>query len=181
MEEAAIARRIKMNRFCTFIATAASAAVLATGLTAGGANAEGVKDQLVGSWELVSLVAQTGDKKVDVFGPNPIGRMMLDASGRFATITMRPGLPQFASGNRMKGTAEEHAAVVQGSNAFFGTYTVNEADKTIVFRVEFGTYPNWNSEVQKRVFTLSGDELSYVNPTTTIAATKALVVWKRAK
>jgi hypothetical protein len=94
---------------------------------------------------------------------------------------MRPGLPPFASGNRMKGTAEEHTAVVQGSNAFFGTYTVDEAAKTIAFRVEHGTYPNWNGDVQKRVFTLSGDKLSYVNPTTTVAATKALVVWKRAR
>lgn len=170
-----------MNRVCTFITAAASAAVLAAALWMGGANAEGVKDRLVGSWELVSLVSETGDKKVDVFGPNPIGRMMLDAGGRFSTITLRPGLPTFTSGNRMQGTPDENKAVVQGSNAFFGTYTVEEADKTIVFQVEHGTHPNWNGDVQKRVFTLSGDELTYVNPTSTVAATKVLATWKRAK
>ena len=58
---------------------------------------------------------------------------------------------------------------------------VDEADKSIVFRIEFGTYPNWNGDVQKRVFTLSGDELSYVNPASTMGATKVLVVWKRVR
>jgi hypothetical protein len=171
-----------MNRFCTLAATAALTAVLAAGLGAGDANAQqakSVKDQLVGSWELVSLVSQTGDKKVDAFGPNPIGRMTLDADGRFSTITLRPGLPHFASGNRMKGTPDEHKAVVQGSMAFFGTYTVHEADKSIMFRLEFATFPNWNGVEQKRIFTLSGDELSYVNPMSTVGASKVLVVWKR--
>jgi hypothetical protein len=37
----------------------------------------------------------------------------------------------------MQGTPDEHRAVVQGSNALFGTYTVNEADMSLVFRVEF--------------------------------------------
>lgn len=173
-----------MHRLSTFIATATSVAFLAAGLAAGAANAQqakSIKDQLVGSWSLVSLVANPGGKKIEPFGSTPIGRMVLDSNGRFATIVLRPGLPQFASGNRMQGTPDEHKAVVQGSNAFFGTYTVNEADKSIVFRVEFSTYPNWNGDEQKRIFTLAGDELSYVNPTTTLAATKALVVWKRAK
>ena len=55
------------------------------------------------------------------------------------------------------------------------------APRQFRFRVEFGTFPNWNGDVQKRTFTLSGDELSYVNPTSTVAATKVLAVWKRAK
>jgi hypothetical protein len=171
-----------MNRFCTFLATAASTAVLATGLATGGADAEpatSVKDQLVGSWSLVSLIADQGAKKVEPAAPNPVGRMILDADGRFATIVLRPGLPRFASGNRMQGTPDEHQAIVQGSNAFFGTYTVSDADRSIVFRVEYGTYPNWNGDEQRRIFTLSGDELSYVNPTTTVGGGTAQVVWKR--
>lgn len=173
-----------MNRFCSFIATATSAAVLAAGLAVGSAaaqQAKGAKDRLVGSWALVSLAVQQGGKKIEPFGPNPIGRMILDANGRFATIVLRPGLPQFASGNRMQGTPDEHRAVVQGSNALFGTYTVNEADMSLVFRVEFSTYPNWNGDEQKRVFTLAGDQLSYANPTTTVGGGTSQVVWKRAK
>jgi hypothetical protein len=172
-----------MTRLSTLITTAASAAFLAAGLAAGGANAQtkSVKDQLVGSWSLVSLVADPGGKKIEPFAANPIGRMILDGNGRFSTITLRPGLPRFASGNRMQGTPDEHKAIVQGSNAFFGTYAVNEADKSIVFRVEFSTFPNWNGDEQKRIFTLSGDELSYVNPTTTVGGGTAQVVWKRIK
>jgi len=173
-----------MNRLSTFIATATSVAFLAGGLAAGGATAQqtkSIKDQLVGSWSLVSLVVDQGGKKIEPFGPNPIGRMILGADGRFATTSLRPGLPQFASGNRMQGTPDEHKAIVQGSVAFFGTYTVNEADKSLVFRIEFSTYPNWNGDEQSRIFTLAGDQLSYVNPTTTVGGGTSQVVWKRVK
>jgi hypothetical protein len=112
---------------------------------------------------------------------SPIGRMILDPNGRFSTVTLRPGLPRFASNNRMQGTADEYREVVQGSNAFFGTYTVNEADKTIVFRVEFATFPSWNGDEQTRIFTLVGDELSYVNPTTTVGGGRSQLVWKRIR
>jgi hypothetical protein len=39
-------------------------------------------------------------------------------------------LPKFASGNRLQGSDAENNAIVRGSLAYFGTYTVDEADKT---------------------------------------------------
>jgi hypothetical protein len=46
------------------------------------------------------------------------------------------GRPKFASNNRATGTPEENKAVVQGLIAFFGTYSVNEADRTFTMHVE---------------------------------------------
>src|SRR5215831_21066908 len=66
-----------------------------------------------------------------------------------------------------------------GSLAHFGTYTVNEADKTLIFRIEGSTYPSWDGTEQKRVFTLTGDELKYTVPTVTIGAGTSTVVWKQ--
>jgi hypothetical protein len=35
-------------------------------------------------------------------------------------------------------------AIVQGSLAYFGTYSVSETDKTITSHIESSTFPNWN-------------------------------------
>src|ERR1700757_5121848 len=68
--------------------------------------------------------------------------------------------PKFASNNRETGTAEENKAIVQGSIAYFGTYTVSETDKTISYHIESSTFPNWNGADRKASFNISGDELS---------------------
>ena len=51
------------------------------------------------------------------------GLSLPDEAGHFMLILQRATLPRFASANRMSGTAEENKAVVQGSIAYFGTYT----------------------------------------------------------
>jgi hypothetical protein len=80
----------------------------------------------------------------------------------------------------MEGTPEEYKAVVQGSIAHFGRYTINEADKTITFHIETSTFPNWNGTEQKRPFTLTGDELKWTTPGASSGGT-AEVVLKRAR
>ena len=90
-------------------------------------------------------------------------------------------LPKFASNNRAKGTAEENQAVVAGSIAHFGKYTVDEKDKYFTFHVETSTYPNWDGTTQKRAFTVSGDELKYTNPVASAGGGRVDLVFKRAK
>jgi hypothetical protein len=93
---------------------------------------------------------------------------------------MRASLPKFASNNRAKGTAEAHQAVVQGSIAYFGKYTVDEKGQTLNLFIEGSTFPNWDGENQKRSLTLIGDELKITNPTASVGGTN-YQVWKRAK
>jgi hypothetical protein len=138
-------------------------------------------DRLAGTWSLVSLVAVQGDNSVDVFGTEPRGKMILTPGGHFSTLTTRASLPEFASNNRMQGTPQEYAAVMQGANAHYGTFEVDEANSLITFRVEVSTFPNWEGQTHERVFTLEGDELSYTNPNTTVGASSAQVVWKRVE
>jgi hypothetical protein len=82
--------------------------------------------------------------------------------------------------NRTTATPEENKAIVQGSNTHFGTLSVNAADKTITFKIETSTFPNWDGTEQKRPFTVTGDELTYTVPAASGGGT-ATVVWKRAK
>ena len=141
--------------------------------------AQTAKD-VVGTWTMVANVTEQDGKKTEPFGTNPKGIMVLDGSGHYVVVSMRATLPKFASNNRVAGTPEENAGVVQGSITHFGTYSVNEADKTLLFKIENSTFANWNGAEQKRPFTLTGDELTYTIPTSSVGGT-ARVVWKRVK
>jgi hypothetical protein len=136
---------------------------------------------IVGTWTLVSNTLEQDGKKADFYGPNPQGQMIFDPNGRFSAIITRSDVPKFASNNREAGTAQENKAVVQGSIAFFGTYSVNETDETITTHVEGCTFPNWKGVDQKRLFKLSGDELSWTNPAPSTGTGSSLSVWKRAQ
>jgi len=88
-------------------------------------------NDVVGAWTLVSITLEKDGKKTDFYGPNPQGQLMYDDTGHFSVIITRSDLPKFASNNRETGTAEENKAIVQGSLACFGTYSVSETDKSI--------------------------------------------------
>ena len=72
------------------------AAALTCGtLTAG--VAEPLKQQLVGTWSVVSFVNEnekTG-KTTKVFGSDPKGYFMFDAANHFSINLLRPGRPKF--------------------------------------------------------------------------------------
>ena len=139
-----------------------------------------LKEQLIGTWTYVAVDTVSSDgSRVPMYGPNPQGLACFDSNGRYILLISRSGQPKFASNNRMEGTPEEYKAVVQGMNAHFGRYTVNEADKTITFHIETSTFPNWNGAEQKRPFTITGDEFKW----TTAGSSGGLaeVVLKRAK
>ncbi|MGD0970788.1 MAG: lipocalin-like domain-containing protein [Desulfobaccales bacterium] len=137
--------------------------------------------QIQGSWILVSIYNEQDGKKIDLYGPNPRGSIILTPDGRFIYIIMRASLPKFAANNRMKGTAEENQAVIQGSHATFGKYTVaSNKEQTVNVHIEGSTFPNWDGQDQKRVMIVSGDELKITNPNATTGGTNYMV-WKRAK
>jgi Lipocalin-like domain len=160
-------------------------ALVALGLTllTAGANAQqkSLKEQLVGTWVQVSAVnTATNGTKSDLFGPNPKGIMIFESNGQYAQIGMRSDLPKFGTNNRATGTADENKAVVQGSIAYFGTYSVNESDKSFTVQVAGSTFPNWTGTAQKRPFSISGDELTFTTAVASVGGTNE-VKWRRVK
>ncbi|MGU7774991.1 lipocalin-like domain-containing protein [Burkholderia sp. MR1-5-21] len=141
-----------------------------------------LKQQLVGTWTFASANETRKDgTKVDRWGANPKGSLMFDANGRYMFIITRSDIPKFATNSATEGTAEEDKAVVKGMLVYFGTYSVNEADKTLITHIEGCSFPNLVGTDQKRIITsLTADELKYHNPVSSIAG-DAQVVWKRAK
>lgn len=137
-----------------------STLLVCIGIAASGAAAQTAKD-MVGTWALKSDDSTTADgRKIQPFGPDPKGIAIFAGNGRFAIVISRPDLPKFASNNRMRGTAKENEAIVHGTFAFFGTYSV--ADGVMIQHVEGGTWPALIGTDQKRtIASFTGGEQTW--------------------
>ena len=137
--------RTTMNRRSIFTLSAIAALELALLSNNVIAQQGTLKQQLVGAWTLVSCDNMLGNAKAP-YCVNPKGILILDASGQYATMVF--------AGGRSNATTE-------GTNAAnFGTWSVNEADKTITRRFVGALNPaNEGKAETKNSVSLSGDEL----------------------
>lgn len=139
----------------------------------------GLRQQIVGVWSLVSQSVEKPDgSRVERFGADPKGIAFFDQSGRFAMILMRSDLPKIASNNAMTATDAENKAIMQGSTAFFGSWSADEATGSMLNRIDSATYPNWDGTDQKRTVSMSGDEMKVCVPSQ-IGGTSC-AVWRRS-
>jgi hypothetical protein len=124
-----------------------------------------LEELIIGTWSLVFWEQTYHDGRKDqAFGANPKGINAFDASGRFTSIFLRPDLPKLASNDRVKPTPEEAMAIAKGAIVYYGTYTVNEAEKSISLNIEGTNFPNQMGIAQNRIVTtISADELKYRN------------------
>jgi hypothetical protein len=141
---------------------------------------QSLKEQLVGTWKLVSWEQKKRDgTRLQQFGANPAGIAFFDAGGRYIITVMRSDRARYASNALWQGTAEENKATADGTQTYFGTYSTSEADRSIAIHVEGSSFPNWIGTDQKRIVAITGDQL-----TLTIRSPSGEnvdVVWKRAK
>jgi hypothetical protein len=138
-----------------------------------------LKERLIGTWTVVSLINEhTDGSKIETFGSDPKGYFMFDSDGHFSTHVVRAWRPKFA--HRDAPTCAESKAVVEGTITAFGTYTVNEADHSISMHIIGSSFPIWDDTNQKRSITITGDELKYLNPTPATGGGTAVIVLKRA-
>jgi Lipocalin-like domain len=122
--------------------------------------------QLVGTWMLVlcEVVAPDGTRNPLVEGANPAGQYIFTDDGHFS-FQAAADFPRFVSNDRTKTTAEENRATVLGSIAYYGTFAVNDAEKTVALHIERSSFPNQNGTDGKRILTaLTADEMKYINP-----------------
>jgi Lipocalin-like domain len=124
-----------------------------------------LKDQLLGTWTLVSFeVLRPDGSKTLPWGDAPKGISSFDANGRYYHMLARSDLPKIAAQDRRKATPQEVMTLYFGMLSNYGTYTVNEADKTITIILEASSNPNQVGVDQKRIVTsVTADELRYHN------------------
>src|SRR5450432_1769461 len=141
-----------------------------------------LKEQLVGTWTLVSSDQVMPDgSKLKQFGANPKGINAFDANGRFFLMVASADNSKIASRDPSKMNPEDVGGLIVESIAYYGTYTVNEAERVAILHLEASTFPNQIGTDQKRsIISLTADELKYSYP----AATPGVQVhqgWKRAE
>lgn len=162
-----------MNRVGTLIITAVLFLCLGVAFPA---EAQTLKDQIVGTWTLASIVNQYqgGRKDTAPFGPDVKGQLMLDRTGRYSL--------QLIGGNRPK-TAGDPRNPVGPAVANFGTYSIGEGDKSLTFHAERATYPAFDGTDAKTTVIIKGDEMTYVRaPIASPAGTFVPTLeWKRVK
>jgi hypothetical protein len=155
-----------MKRAITLAAISLSLAIALSGAAA----AQSAKD-FVGTWTLVTA---------DAFGPNPKGAAIFEANGRFSIMLMRADLAKYASNGRTQATPAEYKATVDGSLAYFGTYSLSGTDLNL--HIEGSTFANWTGGDQKRInVSVTADEFKYVQPLPSGGGPPTPVVWRRAK
>jgi hypothetical protein len=127
------------------------------------AQPKSLKDQLVGTWTLASIV-NTDDKgaKSTPWTARPLGAYMFDEAGHFAEMIINPD--------------KDNATV-----DYYGTYSVDEGGKTIVLHVIGSSASRFNGTDAKRtVVSISDDSMETHNAVASLGGS-ADSVWKRAK
>jgi hypothetical protein len=171
-----------MNRRATLAMATTGLLCLAVGLSAGDAFAQqkSLKEQLVGTWTLVSSDQVRPDgTKLRQFGSDPKGINVFDANGRFFVMIASADNLQIASIGS-KTNSDEDGLMVE-SIAYYGTYTVNEDVTVISLHLDASTFPNQVGTDQKRTITsLTANELKYSSPAA-ISGVQVHQVWMRAE
>jgi len=167
----------------TWKAVLGAFAALAISFSAHAQPAKSLKQQIVGTWDFVvaEVIAPDG-KKSFPFGETPKGILIFTPDGRFAQIHIASDVPKLASNNRLTGTAEEYAEIMRRSVSVFGTYTVDEDNKTVTYHIASASFPNWQGEAQTRTIDkLSDDEFVNTNPNVAGGRGSASNIYRRAK
>lgn len=117
---------------------------------------------LAGTWTLVAADVQHPDGSVARdFGAKPSGLLLIDGQGRYSLQIFKAERPQFAEGDKAKGSDSEYKAAVMGSSTHFGTISVDSASGTLVFHIQGASFPNWEGQQQSRHYEFKDNVLSY--------------------
>jgi len=172
-----------MNRRTPLAMSTTALLCLAVSLSSSASLAQqkSLKDQLVGTWTLVSSDQVRPDgSKLKQFGANPNGINVFDSNGRFFLMMASADNSRIASNDRSMTQSEEDSLIVE-SIAYYGTYTLNEEVNVISLHLDASTFPNQVGTDQKRSITsLTANELKYSSPAAK-SGDQVHQVWKRAQ
>jgi hypothetical protein len=142
-----------------------------------------LKEELVGTWRLVSLITQRSDgSQRNGMGANPSGLIMYDVLGNFSAQIMRGNIPPFANDDMGSGTPEEIRSAFLGYVAYWGRYEIDEDLRQVRHFPEGSLFPNWLGPTQTRHVELSGTRLVLSTPPILFAGheNRNIITWERA-
>jgi hypothetical protein len=117
---------------------------------------------IVGTWDVTGAykILPDGTRASD-YGNNPHGLVIFTSDGHYSVQIYSANRRRFASGDKLKGTAEEYKDASLSTSVHFGTYSLDAAAHRITFHIDRSSFPNQDDTTQVRPYTMSGDELSW--------------------
>lgn len=129
----------------SLIRLAAAATLL---LAAATSNAEQKPNKVAGTWNLIAATVENDGVTSYPYGPEPRGRLVFTPDLYFVEFLHDPRIPRFQSNQRGGGTDAENRAVMAGSLALYGRYTVDAQGDFSGNTVEGSSFPNWTGDVR---------------------------------
>jgi Lipocalin-like domain len=142
-----------------------------------------LRNSVLGTWELVSYVAQDnkGGPITYPLGRDARGLIMYTTDGYMSAQIMRPGRPLFDRPKPDGGTPAQAAAAAAGYLAYSGPFEVDESTGVVHHQPRVSLLPNWLNGTQLRHSKLDGDHLTLSATSVTAEGSKisSTLVWKR--
>ena len=161
--------------------TAVSLGNVASLQSAGKSSTASLKGRFVGTWKLVNI--EQRNAKGDVIppaasaasgNPNRTGYIIYDPAGYVAVSIMPVGRKKNAG---PQATDEEAKAAIAGYAAYFGTFTINEAEGSVTHHLQGSLSPGMAAD-QKRFFEFSGNRLT-LKPPAAANGNQTRLTWER--
>src|SRR6266851_6077434 len=120
-----------------------------------------LRDELIGTWKLVSYVETPVDGSPRRFplGEKPEGILLYAPDGYMSAQLMRPGRRKCSSGDMFKAALEEYADEAIGYLAYSGPFHVDEVTSTLTHSMTVSLFPGWLGQTQPRVAKIEGKHL----------------------
>jgi hypothetical protein len=140
------------------------------------------REKLVGAWLQVSVdVVFSDGVKHPLYGENPKGIVIYTSDGYFSLMQARVDLPKLASARPATATVDEAKAIVAGSIAYFGRYSLDEASNVLSVDIQASTFANQVGDpTEKRTITLLTDQTLRFTRPGVLPGTRLEVVFNRA-
>ena len=172
---------------CSFRVIARSFSIVAAGLLTGPFNvsAQSLKEQLVGTWRVVSWTRLVGDsEEPGALGNDPVGLLMYTADGFICANGMqREGRAKFKTSDFRAGSTEEKAAAFGSYFGYCGRFEINESERSVIHKIEVSSFPNFTGGAEKRFIEISGDRLKLTSAPMVVGERRVIhvLLWERAK
>ena len=140
--------------------------------------------QLIGTWQLLSREDHTaaGERRIDPsLGADPVAILVYDAAGNFAAQFMKRDR-SIAEAAVTREARANNSAAVNGYDAYFGKYTVDEASRSVTQVLEGSLSPGDVGKTVTREMHVDGDALTIELATTSgdgEPVTRTLI-WRRS-
>ncbi len=143
-----------------------------------GMSEQQVRNQLLGAWKLLSLVATAPDgTTTNTLGDSPLGQISYTSGGQMSALLSHTERPALSGATAREATDAEAAAAWRTFISYFGSYSIDLNAGVVVHHVQGAYLPSMVGTDLVRRYTFSDDLLMLEPPAT--AAGSAKLTWQK--